>query len=192
MRTRPVNPAAVGLGRFRASDADREQVIEGLKVAFVQGRLTKDELAERAGLALTSRTYADLAAVVRDIPVPRPRPRAQDNAPVAAAARVPAEARARVPAKARPRVPAEAQVQAPARKAIRRRANPRALTWGLAVATIALPTMITAALVTGSQDLFSATIVPIMAYVMFMLIAAANVVADRLENDYADKRGETG
>ena len=35
---------ATGRGGFRASDADREQVIDALKVAFVQGRLSKDEL----------------------------------------------------------------------------------------------------------------------------------------------------
>jgi Domain of unknown function (DUF1707) len=183
VRTRPVNPVTVGRGRFRASDADRELVIEDLKVAFVQGRLTKDELAERAGQALTSRTYADLAAVVADIPATRPRP---------ARAHAPAKAQAHAAAKAQAQDPAKAQAQVPARKAIRPRANARTLTWGLAVATIALPAMIAAALVTGSQNLFSATIVPIMAYVMFMLIAAANVVASRLEDDSADEPHGTG
>ena len=55
-------------GRFRASRADREQVIEVLKVAFVQGRLTKDELEARAACVFQARTYADLAAVTADIP----------------------------------------------------------------------------------------------------------------------------
>jgi hypothetical protein len=50
-------------GRLRASDADREQVIEVLKDAFVQGRLTRHELDSRAGQAFASRTYAELAAV---------------------------------------------------------------------------------------------------------------------------------
>ena len=36
--------AAGGRGRLRASHADREQVIDLLKVAFVQDRLTKGEL----------------------------------------------------------------------------------------------------------------------------------------------------
>jgi hypothetical protein len=53
-----------------ASDADREQVVEILKVAFVQGRLTIDELCLRAGLALASRTYAELATTIADIPAP--------------------------------------------------------------------------------------------------------------------------
>lgn len=55
--------------RLRASHADREQVIEVLKAAFVQGRLTKDELDERAGQALSARTYAELTAVTADLPV---------------------------------------------------------------------------------------------------------------------------
>jgi hypothetical protein len=55
-------------GHLRASDADRERVIDALKAAFVQGRLTKGELAWRAGQALESRTYADLAGVTAGIP----------------------------------------------------------------------------------------------------------------------------
>jgi Domain of unknown function (DUF1707) len=57
-----------GRGRLRASHADREQVIDLLKAAFVQGRLDKDEFDARVGRALASRTYADLAAVTADIP----------------------------------------------------------------------------------------------------------------------------
>jgi len=52
-----------GRGGVRASDADRERVIDTLKSAFVQGKLTRDELGARAGQALTSRTYAELAAI---------------------------------------------------------------------------------------------------------------------------------
>jgi hypothetical protein len=57
-----------GRGRLRASDADREKVIDTLKVAFVQGRLTMDELDTRAGLALASQTYAELAVITADLP----------------------------------------------------------------------------------------------------------------------------
>lgn len=60
-------------GRLRASGADREQVIDLLKAAFVQGRLTKDELDARAGHALTARTHTDLTALTSDIH-PHPRP----------------------------------------------------------------------------------------------------------------------
>ena len=59
-------------GRLRASHADREQVIDTLKDAFVQDRLTKDEFDERAGYALAARTHADLAALIADLPVEPP------------------------------------------------------------------------------------------------------------------------
>jgi Domain of unknown function (DUF1707) len=59
---------AAGRGHLRASHADREQVIDSLKAAFVQGRLTKDEFDARIGQALGSRTYAELATVTADIP----------------------------------------------------------------------------------------------------------------------------
>ena len=53
--------------QFRASRADREQTIEVLKTAFVEDQLTKEELDVRVGLALASRTHADLAAVTSDL-----------------------------------------------------------------------------------------------------------------------------
>jgi hypothetical protein len=56
-------------GHLRAGDADREQVIDTLKDAFARGRLTRDELGTRTTRVLTSRTYAELAAVTADIPV---------------------------------------------------------------------------------------------------------------------------
>jgi hypothetical protein len=59
---------AAGRGHLRTSRADRDQVITVLKAAFVQGRLTKDEFEARIDQALTSRTYAELAAVTADIP----------------------------------------------------------------------------------------------------------------------------
>ena len=65
-----------GRDRMRAGHDDREQVIAELKAAFVQGRLDKDELEERAGRAVTSRTYGELAALTADIPDPGPSPAA--------------------------------------------------------------------------------------------------------------------
>ena len=56
------------LGQLRTSHADREQAIDVLKTAFVQGRLTKDEFDLRVGQVFTSRTYADLDALIADIP----------------------------------------------------------------------------------------------------------------------------
>jgi hypothetical protein len=66
----------VSRSRLRASHADREQVVDTLKDAFVQGRLTKDEFDSRVGHALASRTHADLATLTADPlampPVARP------------------------------------------------------------------------------------------------------------------------
>jgi hypothetical protein len=66
--TGPADEIAARQGRWRASHADREQVIGALKAAFVQGRLTADELDERVGQALAARTYAELAALTTDLP----------------------------------------------------------------------------------------------------------------------------
>jgi Domain of unknown function (DUF1707) len=57
-----------GHGHLRASRADREHVVDVLKAAFVQDRLTQDELDARVGQALAARTYADLAALTADLP----------------------------------------------------------------------------------------------------------------------------
>jgi hypothetical protein len=59
---------AGGRGQLRASHADREQVIETLKVAFVQGMLDEDEFDLRVGQAFASRTCAELAALTADLP----------------------------------------------------------------------------------------------------------------------------
>ena len=66
--TGPADEIAARQGRWRASHADREQVVGALKAAFVQGRLTADELDERVGQALAARTYAELAALTTDLP----------------------------------------------------------------------------------------------------------------------------
>jgi uncharacterized protein DUF1707 len=91
MATGPGHQRALGeagLGQMRASHADREQVIDTLKAAFVQGRLTKDELDARAGQAFAARTYADLAALTTDLPSRLPDvkpPRVPDGPPMSAA-----------------------------------------------------------------------------------------------------------
>ena len=69
MTTGPRDPETAGRDRLWANHADREQVIEALKAAFVHGRLTRDELGARAGQALIARTSADLAALTFDIPL---------------------------------------------------------------------------------------------------------------------------
>jgi uncharacterized protein DUF1707 len=70
--------------RLRAAHADREQAIEALKNAFVDGRLTIDELDAWTGRALAARTYAELTELTVGIP-PAPA--------VPAVARTPAQAR---------------------------------------------------------------------------------------------------
>jgi len=86
-----------GHGRLGASHADCEQVIEVLKIAFVQGRLTKDEFGTRVGQAVTSQTHAELTEVIADLPaglmgarpprqLARTRPRLSMNAAISAGA----------------------------------------------------------------------------------------------------------
>lgn len=53
---------------LRASHADRDQVVEILRVAAGDGRLTADELDQRLEAALTARTYRELRALIADIP----------------------------------------------------------------------------------------------------------------------------
>jgi DUF1707 SHOCT-like domain len=55
-------------GELRASYQDRDRVVEVLRVAAGDGRLTAEELDERLEAALTARTYAELAALTRDLP----------------------------------------------------------------------------------------------------------------------------
>jgi hypothetical protein len=52
---------------LRASDADREGVIELLRRASVDGRLTFEELADRAERAQDARTHDQLAAITADL-----------------------------------------------------------------------------------------------------------------------------
>jgi Domain of unknown function (DUF1707) len=55
-------------GHLRATHDDRNRVVEVLRVAAGDGRLTLEELDQRVGAALTARTYGELAALVSDMP----------------------------------------------------------------------------------------------------------------------------
>jgi hypothetical protein len=57
---------------LRAADADRERVAERLRTAAGEGRLSADELEQRVEAALGARTYAELDALVADLPPPQP------------------------------------------------------------------------------------------------------------------------
>jgi DUF1707 SHOCT-like domain len=65
--TRNYRPTAT-----RASDADRDAVVSDLSEHFQAGRLTAGEFDERAGQALTARTWGELGELVADLPAARP------------------------------------------------------------------------------------------------------------------------
>jgi len=71
-RPRPQSYGGHGLSRtqasLRASDADREQLVDLLKGAFAEGRLTQDEYTERMERAYTAKTYGELAMLSADLP----------------------------------------------------------------------------------------------------------------------------
>jgi hypothetical protein len=54
---------------MRTSTADRERAMDVLKAAYGEGRLTKEEFDERSARVLASRNYAELGAIVADLPV---------------------------------------------------------------------------------------------------------------------------
>jgi hypothetical protein len=56
---------------MRASHEDRDRVVDVLRVAAGDGRLTADELDERIEGALAARTYGELTALTADLPAPR-------------------------------------------------------------------------------------------------------------------------
>ena len=70
----------VARSELRASHEDRDRVVELLRVSAGDGRLTAEELDERLEMAMTARTYGELAKLVADLPaagsvaaVPAPR-----------------------------------------------------------------------------------------------------------------------
>ncbi|MGW3327982.1 DUF1707 SHOCT-like domain-containing protein [Streptomyces virginiae] len=73
---RPEKP----LPELRASDADRDRVVERLRDAVAEGRLDMEEFEERLEAAYTSRTYAELEPLTRDLPAPAGGPVARSGA----------------------------------------------------------------------------------------------------------------
>ena len=53
---------------IRASDHDRQQVVDRLRSAVADGRLTVDEYVDRMGRAYQAVTYGDLAPLCGDLP----------------------------------------------------------------------------------------------------------------------------
>jgi Domain of unknown function (DUF4190)/Domain of unknown function (DUF1707) len=66
----PRTPAPPGFAHpgMRAASADRDRTIDVLTAAYGEGRLTKEEFDARCARVLSAKTYADLAAVVGDLP----------------------------------------------------------------------------------------------------------------------------
>lgn len=54
---------------MRASDQDREHVVEILRGQYAEGRLTLEEFDERMASAYTGKTWGDLADLTSDLPV---------------------------------------------------------------------------------------------------------------------------
>lgn len=55
--------------QVRASDADRERIVELLRQHTAEGRLTMDEFEERMTAAYAAKTYGELGPLTADLPV---------------------------------------------------------------------------------------------------------------------------
>ncbi|HWG00328.1 MAG TPA: DUF1707 domain-containing protein [Trebonia sp.] len=53
---------------IRASDHDRDVVVDGLREAYVAGRLTLQEFNERTAAAYAGRTWGELRKLTEDLP----------------------------------------------------------------------------------------------------------------------------
>jgi hypothetical protein len=58
--------------KMRASDRDRQQVVERLRGALEDGRLTMDEYVDRMEAAYRAATYGELAPLCADLPASTP------------------------------------------------------------------------------------------------------------------------
>ena len=54
---------------IRASDRDRDAVVDALRDAYISGRLTLEEFHERTAAAYDGRTWGDLRELTKDLPV---------------------------------------------------------------------------------------------------------------------------
>lgn len=74
MTQQPNQPAVPNPSSLRASNSDRQAVVDRLQNAFVDGRLQLHEYDERVSLAYQAVTYADLAALFADLPADKITP----------------------------------------------------------------------------------------------------------------------
>jgi DUF1707 SHOCT-like domain/2TM domain len=69
------------MSELLASDADRDCVVERLRAAAAEGRLTSEELEQRLETAFAARTGAELEPLVADLPAPPARERRSGRRP---------------------------------------------------------------------------------------------------------------
>ena len=79
--------------KMRASDRDRQQVVDRLRGALEDGRLTMEEYVDRMEVAYQAATYGDLTPLCADLPasspvIPGPQTAATAAAPPAVFSRV--------------------------------------------------------------------------------------------------------
>jgi hypothetical protein len=83
---------------IRIGDTEREAAVAALGEHYAAGRLTKQEYDERADVAWTARTQADLRPLFADLPAPGMRPVGGPTPPAS-------DARRRAPRRHGPRLP---------------------------------------------------------------------------------------
>jgi hypothetical protein len=86
--------AVVSDGGMRASDSDREKVVEVLGAAYTEGRLSLDEFDDRTNAAYAAKTWDQLRQLTGDLPsgvTPdgEPQPHQPDFSPMLPAGRTP-------------------------------------------------------------------------------------------------------
>lgn len=59
-------------GSMLTSTAERDRAVDALRAAFVEGRLTQEEFTERVAAVHASRTFDQLAELLRDLPAAYP------------------------------------------------------------------------------------------------------------------------
>lgn len=64
----PTTPDAEPIGRVRASDAERDEVLARLREEFAAGRLSQDTFLLRMDAVLSARNQADLPPLLADLP----------------------------------------------------------------------------------------------------------------------------
>ncbi|WP_025348277.1 DUF1707 domain-containing protein [Nocardia nova] len=72
----------MGNENVRASDADREKIVERLRSAMNEGRLNLAEFDDRVQQVYAARTYGELSPILSDLPAVREQVRPPRTGPV--------------------------------------------------------------------------------------------------------------